>query len=80
MIQELLEQRQILFEIAEELYGDLWVSEEAFWGSPTERQLTEVHDSLYNLGWEDPISPQQLADAKKLAKILGLELPPGDID
>ena len=78
MIQELLEQRQILFEIAEELYGDLWVSEEAFWGSPTEGQLAEVHDRLYGLGWGEDITPWQLADAKKLAKILGIELPPED--
>jgi hypothetical protein len=78
MIEALLEQRQILFEIAEELYGDLWVGEEAFWGSPTERQLTEVHNSLFNLGWSEDLTPQQLADAKKLAKILGLELPPED--
>jgi len=51
MIEELLEHRQILFQIAEELYGDLWIGEEAFWGSPTEQQLLGVHEKLFNLGW-----------------------------
>ena len=80
MIEGLLEQRQILFEIAEELYGDLWVGEEAFWGSPTEQQLQKVHDSLFNLGWSEDVTPEQMETAKKIGKILGLELPPGDID
>ena len=78
MIQELLEQRQILFEIAEELYGDLWIGEESFWGSPTEQQLQKVHDSLFNLGWSEDVTPEQMETAKKIGKILGLELPPED--
>lgn len=78
MIQELLEQRQILFEIAEELYGDLWIGEKAFWGSPTEQQLQKIHDSLFNLGWSEDVTPEQMETAKKIGKILGLELPPED--
>ena len=78
MIEELLEHRQILFQIAEELYGDLWIGEEAFWGSPTEQQLQDVHEKLFNLGWSEDITPKQFETAKEIAKILGLELPPGD--
>jgi hypothetical protein len=78
MIEELLEHRQVLFQIAEELYGDLWIGEEAFWGSPTEQQLLGVHESLFNLGWSEDITPKQFETAKEIAKILGLELPPED--
>jgi len=78
MIEELLEHRQILFQIAEELYGDLWIGEEAFWGSPTEQQLLGVHERLFNLGWSEDITPKQFETAKEIAKILGLGLPPED--
>ena len=78
MMNELLEHRQILFQIAEELYGDLWIGEEAFWGSPTEQQLLGVHERLFNLGWSEDITPKQFETAKEIAKILGLELPPED--
>jgi len=78
MIEELLEHRQILFQIAEELYGDLWIGEEAFWGSPTEQQLLGVHERLFNLGWSEDITPKQFETAKEIAKILGLELPPNN--
>jgi len=78
MIEELLEHRQVLFQIAEELYGELWIGEEAFWGSPTEQQLQGVHERLFNLGWSEDITPKQFETAKEIAKILGLELPPED--
>ena len=78
MMNELLEHRQILFQIAEALYGDLWIGEEAFWGSPTEQQLLGVHERLFNLGWSEDITPKQFETAKEIAKILGLELPPED--
>jgi hypothetical protein len=78
MIEELLEHRQILFQIAEELYGELWIGEEAFWGSPTEQQLLGVHERLFNLGWSEDITPKQFETAKEIAKILGLELPPNN--
>jgi hypothetical protein len=74
MINELLEKRQTLFEIAEVLYGDTWVGEDSFWNSPTEKQLTEVQNQLFDLGWEDDITPEQMDAANKLAKSLGLDL------
>ncbi len=46
MIQELLEERDHLFEIATVLYGDMFVTDESFWGSPTELQLQRVYDRL----------------------------------
>ena len=36
MIQELLEKRDHLFEIAAVLYGDMFIAEPDFWDSPTE--------------------------------------------
>lgn len=77
-MEELLEHRQVLFQIAEELYGDLWIGEEAFWGSPTEQQLQGIHDSLFNLGWSEDVTPKQMETAKEIGKILGLELPPNN--
>lgn len=58
MIKELLEKRDLLSDIAEELYGEFWVAEEAFWGSPTELEMREVQDQLITWGWE----PEQPTD------------------
>ena len=75
MIQSLLETREALFEIAFELYGEMWVASEKFWGSPTERELTETQNRLYDLGYEDPTpTEEQIKAAKKLAKKLGFDL------
>ena len=75
MIQSLLETREVLFEIAFELYGEMWVASEKFWGSPTERELTETQNRLYDLGYEDPAPTEaELKAAEKLAKKLGLDL------
>jgi hypothetical protein len=77
MIEELLEKREDLFEIAALLYGDSFVSCQDFWGSPTERHLNEVYEQLYNLGYEFPKpSEEQIDAAMILAKKLGLGLPP----
>lgn len=76
MIEKLLETREILFKIAEELYGEYWVGEEAFWGSPTERQLSKLHDSLFNLGWDSEVTPAQEQAAEIIAKKLKLKLDP----
>lgn len=78
MIDQLLETRDILFKIAEELYGECWVVEEAFWGSNTERQLSKLHDKLFNLGWDSEVTPAQEQAAKIIAKKLKLKLDPED--
>ena len=70
MINELLEKRDILGDIAIELYGDYWITEEAFWGSPTERDLQEVNQQLIDLGWTDDSSPEEEAFADKIIELL----------
>lgn len=70
----LLETRELLFEIAFELYGEMWVIDESFWGSPTEKQLSAIQMQLYELGHEEDLTNEQIAAANKLAKDLGFEL------
>ena len=78
MIKELLEKQELLGEIAAELYGDLWIMNEKFWGSPTEREMQEVTMSLMNLGYRVDITPEGEEAAKIIAKEFGFELPPED--
>ena len=70
MINELLEKRDILGDIAVELYGDFWITEEEFWGSTTEQQLQEVNEQLLDLGWEDPATEEEIAFADKIMELL----------
>ena len=58
MINELLAKREVLADIAEAMYGEFWVCEEAFWNSTTELQMREVELQLFNLGW----TPDQPTD------------------
>ena len=75
MIERLLETRENLFEIAATLYGDLFITEDAFWGSVTDRQLQENTIQLETLGHTFPEpSEEQLEEAKIIAKKLGLDL------
>ena len=64
MIQELLEKRDTLTDIAAELYGDLFITVDEFWGSPTEREMSIVDDELANLGWEPETTPEIIALAE----------------
>jgi len=75
MIDRLLEIRELLFEAAVTLYGDLFITEDAFWGSVTDRQLQDNTIQLETLGhqFEQP-SEEQVEAAKELAKKLGLDL------
>jgi len=58
-INELLEQRDVLTEIAFMLYGEFYVAEKAFWESPTQKDLFHIESELYDLGWEDnDVSPE----------------------
>jgi hypothetical protein len=74
MIAELLELRNTLSDIAAELYGDLYVTNEAFWGSPTERQMCEIEEKLTDLGYIQEITPEQIEAARKVIKDLGWDL------
>jgi hypothetical protein len=64
MIEELLEKRNTLTDIATELYGDLFITVDEFWGSPTERQMGIVDDELISLGWESETTPEIIALAE----------------
>lgn len=66
MIDELLEERDNLFEIASVLYGDMFVTNESFWGSPTELQLQRVYDKLDLLGHEDEEPTDEMIEAAKI--------------
>jgi len=70
MINELLEKREILGDIAVELYGEFWITEEEFWGSSTERELSEVSEQLTELGWVDPISDEEIEIADMIMEML----------
>ena len=64
----------MLFETAEALYGEMFLMEDKFWGSVTDRQLQENTFQLEDLGhqFEEPSESQQEA-AEELAKKLGLK-------
>ena len=70
MINELLEKREILGDIAVELYGDYWITEEEVWGSTTEQQMLEVTEQLNDLGWIDPVSDEEIEMADKIMEML----------
>lgn len=75
MIERLLEIRQLLFETAEALYGEVFIAHDSFWGSVTDTQLRENTLELIALGheFEEP-SEAEKDLAKKVAKKLGLDL------
>ena len=64
--------------MAAELYGDLWIMNDKFWNSPTERQLREVTMQLIDLGVTIDPSDEQREAAKIIGKKFGLQLPPED--
>ena len=83
MIQELLEKRNTLTDIAAELYGDLFITVDEFWGSPTERQMGIVDDELINLGWESETTPEIIALAEIILQDLverGILNEDGEVD
>ena len=83
MIQELLEKRNTLTDIATELYGDMFITVDEFWGSPTERQMGIVDDELINLGWESETTPEIIALAEIILQDLverGILNEDGEVD
>jgi hypothetical protein len=78
MIKELKKLQNILHDMAAELYGDLWIMNDKFWNSPTERQLREVTMQLIDLGVTIDPSDEQREAAKIIGKKFGFELPPED--
>jgi hypothetical protein len=58
-IEELLEQRSVLMEMASVMYGDMYVMNENFWKSSVEKDLYKIEEELDNLGHvEDGITPE----------------------
>jgi hypothetical protein len=58
-IEELLEQRQVLMEMASVMYGDMYVMNENFWKSSVEKDLYKIEEELDNLGHvEEGITPE----------------------
>lgn len=74
MIKELKEKQILLSEIAAVLYGDLWIMNDKFWGSPTEQELREVTMQLIDLGETVKPTEEQEELAKKIVKKFGFEL------
>lgn len=70
MIKELLEKREVLTDIAAELYGELFITVDEFWGSPTEREMGIVDQELADLGWEPETTPEIIALAEMLLQDL----------
>jgi hypothetical protein len=63
-IEELLEKRQMMVEIASVMYGDMYVMNAQFWKSDTEREMFNIEEELYDLGYEEEgITPEMEAAA-----------------
>lgn len=71
MVEDLLEKLDILTDIAESIYGEGWVADEKFWGSPTETEMAEVIQSLDNLGHQFETSTEILEAAVQVVNRLG---------
>jgi hypothetical protein len=71
MYNDLLLMRDILSDIASELYGDLYVCNDDFWNSPTEREMYKVEESLSNLGFKYIPSPEMVAIVDMIAQEKG---------
>ena len=70
-IEELLEKRQMLVEVAALMYGDMYVINEEFWKSDTEREMFEIEAELDELGYEEEgITPEMEAAAWLLFEAL----------
>lgn len=71
IIQELLETRDNLFEIASVLYGDDFVFNENFWGSQTDKDLQKVYEQLDIFGHEhNEPTPKMIEEAKKIMSMV----------
>lgn len=67
-IEKQLEILDNLTDIAAELYGDLFVCEDKFWGSPTEIQMKKVNLELYELGYRIKPTLKEKVAAKIIMK------------
>lgn len=79
-IWELLRQRDILTEMSSILYGDLFVENEDFWGSVTERQMADVVEELIDLGFVDEYDDEVRNHADRIFRRFFGNLPDEDLD
>ena len=73
MYDDLLLMRDILSDIASELYGELYVCNDNFWGSPTEKEMYKVEESLSNLGFKYIPSPEMMTIVDMMAQEKGMK-------
>ena len=73
MYDDLLLMRDILSDIASELYGELYVCNDNFWGSPTEKEMYKVEESLSNLGFKYIPSPDMMTIVDMMAQEKGMK-------
>jgi hypothetical protein len=58
-IEELLEQRSVLVEMAAVMYGDMYVTNENFWKSSIDKDMYMIEEELMDLGHEEEgITPE----------------------
>jgi len=70
-IEELLEQRSVLVEMAAVMYGDMYITNEYFWNSSIEKDMFEIESELIDLGHEDePSSPEMEFAARIIFDLL----------
>ena len=70
-IEELLEQRSVLVEMAAVMYGDMYVTNENFWKSSIEQDMYVIEDELDNLGHvEEGITPEMELAARIIFDLL----------
>ena len=70
-IEELLEQRSVLIEMASVMYGDLYITNEHFWNSSIEQDMFEIESELIDLGHEDgEVSPEMEFAARVIFDLL----------
>ena len=70
-IEELLEQRSVLVEMAAVMYGEMYVTNENFWKSSIEQDMYKVEEELDNLGHvEEGITPEMELAARIIFDLL----------
>ena len=65
-IEELLEQRSVLVEMAAVMYGEMYVTNEQFWKSSIEKDMFEIEEELMNLGHEEEGSTPEMEFAARI--------------
>ena len=65
-IEELLEQRSVLIEMASVMYGDMYIANEYFWNSSIEKDMFEIESELIDLGHEDEPSFPEMEFAARI--------------